>query len=123
MLGHKGHSLVTWVTIFTVIITGLAFISTPLKRTLTNKIWRLTDWYFWTSWGDLADQYKGDELVRSKSIARQQQNMTQREPIDTGIISKDFYSRTGDRSVSISTQPGTEVFLEQGQQPEDILKR
>lgn len=49
---NKGYSFVAWALVFAVVIAASAMFFTPVKRALTDKVCRTTNFSIWGVWGD-----------------------------------------------------------------------
>lgn len=117
MRWRKGYSLVMWTVTLSMVIMGVLFIRTPLKRALQGRIIGSADYLFWTRWGEEVDQYKGEEANFSKARDDENQNTTVAEfvlplpqrsatYVETGVD-----SAKGEDSVSAAVEEGSEIFL------------
>lgn len=114
LIQNKGHSLVLWVTVFSVILAVLSFINTPLKRAIQGKVMALADFTFWTRWGDEVNQYKGDDTNFTKSKSSQNAVNNQLEVKKSGAkgyITNYLSSETTEDTVSSSVEDGSQAAL------------
>lgn len=111
MFNHRGYSMTMWVVTFGIVVAGLFFIRTPLKRALQGKIISSTDYLLWTSWGNSTDQYKGDESSHVKSKASQQQDTYIQEQRNK-VINVGVSSSKAEQSASTGVEQGSEALLE-----------
>ncbi len=110
MLRQKGYSLITWVVTLVLVVAGLFFIQSPLKRALQVKAMRSCDYFFWRSWAEPTQDYKGDESTYLKSQTNQQQDTylleQKNKQVKVGIRSS-----KQERSASTGVAEGSEALL------------
>lgn len=121
MLRQKGYSLITWVLTLVLVVAGLFFIQSPLKRALQAKAMRSADYFFWRSWAEPTQDYKGDESTYLKSQANQQQDtyLLEQKNKEVGSVRKltppiskvGIRSSKQERSASTGVAEGSEALL------------
>jgi hypothetical protein len=67
MRWQRGHSLVEWSIIFSVLVLAIFFSFTTAKRGIISKAMHLTDRFVWEKWGNSVQNYGWDIRVESGS--------------------------------------------------------
>lgn len=52
MFNRRGYSLVMWTAVFVVVTVVTAMFLVSIKRTVTSKTLRTTDYLLWSMWGN-----------------------------------------------------------------------
>ena len=103
-----------WVAVFSVVIAAITLINTPLKRAIQAKLMALTDYTFWTKWGDDTQQYKGDDTSFVKSKSSQNAKNAQLEVKSKGkkgYITNYGSSEATENTVSSNVEEGSQALL------------